>query len=154
MSKKKIKKKKIKDVKFERPVPKNERGLLANIDKNIVEQYLALEQDISDYQYQLYLADKKTKKKYKKYQKKGKLFYISDSPSVKKKMEIIKSMEENNFLEVCIKAFNDMRPILKLLGRTVALLLTALLSIDAIKRSIKPETMSMIDTIFNLSMAL
>ena len=92
--------------------------------------------------------------KYKKYQKKGKLFYISDSPSVKKKMEIIKSMEENNFLETCIKAFNDMRPILKLLGRTVALLLTALLSIDAIKRNIKPETMSMIDTIFNLSMAL
>lgn len=131
-----------------------EFSLLENIDKDIISQYSSIKEDIERFQYQLMLADKKTRKKYKKAMRTGKRFDLYDCDSVKTRKKIIKEMEQENFLTRIIKICEDFSPVLKLLGRCLALLLVAVLSFDSVKLRVNGETLTKMDKLFNMVMSI
>ena len=145
MGKKKSKKKKM---------SKEEKSVLDQIDYDIISQYNSIKEDTERFQYQLNKADRKTKKKYKKAVKEGKAFDMKNSKSVKKRKKIIKEMEERGFFARIMRLIEDCRPIIKLLSRCVGLLIAAILSVDLVKQTASKDTLSKMDKIFNIVMAV
>lgn len=145
MGKKKSKKKKM---------SKEEKSILDQIDSDIISQYNSIKEDTERFQYQLNKADRKTKKKYKKAVKEGKAFDMKNSKSVKKRKKIIKEMEERGFFARIMRLIEDCRPIIKLLSRCVGLLIAAILSVDLVKQTASKDTLSKMDKIFNIVMAV
>lgn len=145
MEKKKKKKHKYSD---------EELSLLENIDKDIFSQYRSIKEDTERFQYQLMVADKKTKKKYKKAIKSGKPFNFKDCDSVIVRKEILKEIDGSGLLSRIIYMYSEWSPIMKLLGRCIALLVAALLSVDIVKSTISKDNMDKLDKIFNLAMSV
>ena len=145
MGKKKSKKKKM---------SKEEKSILAQIDADIISQYNSIKEDTERFQYELNKADKKTKKKYKKSIKDGKAFDMKNSKSVKKRKKIMKEMEDQGFFARVMKLIEDCGPIIKLLSRCVGLLIAAILSVDLVKQTASKDTLSKMDKIFNIVMAV
>lgn len=145
MGKKKSKKKKM---------SKEEKSILAQIDADIISQYNSIKEDTERFQYELNKADKKTKKKYKKSIKDGKAFDMKNSKSVKKRKKIMKQMEEQGFFARVMRLIEDCGPIIKLLSRCVGLLIAAILSVDLVKQTASKDTLSKMDKIFNIVMAV
>lgn len=131
-----------------------EKSLLKMIDQDIISQYYSIKEDAERFQYQLIHADQKTRKKYKKALKNGKPFSFTDNDSVKARKKILKEMENDDFLVRAEKLCNDFAPILKLLGRCLALLIVAILSVDSVKATASKETMSRLDRIFKIAMSV
>lgn len=144
MGKKKKKKKKHEE----------EIHVLKFIDSDIQSQYLGIKKDIEEYQYQIRYADRKTKKRYKKAMKTGKAFNYANSSSILTRRRVLKDMEEKQTLDQLINMFDDFAPIIKLIGRCVALLIIAILSFDSVKREIRPETLSKMDRIYSIAMSV
>lgn len=145
MGKKKNKKKK---------QSKEELSLLEGIDQNIISQYRSIKEDIENFQYQLYQADRKTRKKYEKALRTGKPFDTINTPSIRKRKQITQKLEDDNFFDKVIRIMNEFGPILKLLGRLVSTFILALLSLDTVKRGIRPDTMKKIEQIFFMGMSI
>ena len=145
MGKKKSKKKKM---------SKEEKSVLAQIDSDIISQYNSIKEDTERFQYQLNKADRKTKKKYKKAVKEGKAFDMKNSKAVKKRKKIIKEMEDQGFFARVVRLIDDCGPIIKLLSRCVGLLIAAILSVDLVKQTASKDTLSKMDKIFNIVMAV
>lgn len=133
---------------------KEEFSVLNEIDKDILGQYADIKEDIEVFQYQLLEADKKTKRKYAKAIKKGKSFDLRNSDAVKARKKILKEMDDNNFLTKVLRMFEDLGPILRILGRCVSLLIVAILSIDSVKLSVNQQTMAKMDRIIAMGMSL
>lgn len=131
---------------------KKEISIINEIDRNLISQYEMMIEDIETYQYQMYLADKKAKKKLKKKKKKENGFYdVDDKIKVRKK--IVKDMEEKDYLNQFTEILKDIGPIVVIMGRLIAALILAILSIDSVKKAIKPETLKKMDTVFRLAIS-
>ena len=76
------------------------------------------------------------------------------TPAVKARKKIIKEMDDNNFLTKVLRMFEELGPILRILGRCVSLLIVAILSIDSVKMSVNQQTMAKMDRIVAMGMSL
>lgn len=129
-------------------------SLISELDRDLMSQYDNMIEDIETYQYQIYLADKKTKKKNKKKHKKGCNDFYSVKPTIKARKKIVKDMEEKGYPNRFLDALGDVGPVVKLLGRLLAALLLAILSIDSVKKAIKPETLGLLDKVFSVAVSV
>ena len=131
-----------------------EKSLLKEIDRDIISQYYSIKEDTERFQYELAKADRKTKKKYKKALKNGKPFSFVDNDSVRSRKKILKEMEEEDFLSKATRLCKEFIPIMKLLGRCLALLIVAILSLDYVKSTASKDTLSKLDQLFKLGMSI
>lgn len=140
MSKKKKKKKSI--------------SILQEVDKTLNGTYDDLMEEIQDMQLQLALADQKARKKAKKKGKKNAKDYSFQTEQRKVREELITKMTGNNFLERVNKVLEDILPIVIVIARLVASLILSILSLDIVKVNIKPETLKMMNAVYNKAMAI
>ena len=141
MSKKKKKKKSI--------------SILKEVDKSLNGTYEDLIQEIEDMQLRLNYADQKARKKAKKLAKKnGSGFYDYETLRKEARMEVVGMMESNNFIDRAMKVLNDIAPIIVVIGRLIASLILAILSLDSVKINIKPETLNGMNAVYKKAMAL
>ena len=151
MSKKKTKKgiKKIK---------KDYQYLLKNVDekskKNLNNDLKRALKDIEKMQLSLYEVDKKyDSKNRRKINKDEKEFYTS-MEQIRHRKKMCKQWEDRGFLDEMIDLLNEVSPMIKLLAKALAALIVTFLSIDGIKKVIKPTTLRKITHIFDIAMAM
>lgn len=128
--------------------------LLENIDKDIFSQYRSIKEDTERFQYQLMVADKKTRRKYNKAMKTGKPFNFKDCDSVKARKKVWKEIESSNLINRFMYLYQEWSPVMKLLGRCLALLIVAVLSVDMVKATISKDNLNKLDKLFNLAMSV
>ena len=63
-------------------------------------------------------------------------------------------MEEEDFLSKATRLCKEFTPIMKLLGRCLALLIVAILSLDYVKATASKDTLSKLDQLFKLGMSI
>lgn len=129
-------------------------SILEEIDKTLTGTYEDLVEEIQDMQYKLNIADQKARKKAKKRTKNGKEFCDYSKLRKQAREEVINSMEGNNFLDRIRKILDDVAPIVVVIGRLVASLILAILSLDIVKINIKPETLQKMKSVYETAMAL
>lgn len=115
-------------------------------------QYTSLIDEIEQYQAEIKRADKKAKKKaMKKF--KGNGFYPYEYQLAARE-RVINEMEGSNILDKCIRLFNEMKPIIKIISRLIASLIVSILSISLIKSRIKPGTLKKLQAVYEMSMSI
>lgn len=129
-------------------------SILKEVDKSLTGTYDDLIEEIQDMQYQLNLADQKARKKAKKHAKSGKEFCDYKKLRADTRKQVVQTMEGNNFLDRVNRVLNDIAPIIVLIGRLVASLILAILSLDIVKVNIKPETLQKMTSVYEHAMAL
>ena len=129
-------------------------SILKEIDKSLGHTYDDLIEEIQDMQYRLNIADQKARKKAKKHAKNGKEYCDYKKLRTQVRKDVIMTMEGNNFLDRVMKVLNDIAPIVVVIGRLVASLILAILSLDVVKVNIKPETLNKMTSIYEKAMAL
>ena len=95
----------------------------------------------------------KCKKKAKKKMKKNGGFYPYEY-EMKERKKLIKKMEDSNLFSRTELCLEDFRPICLIIARLIAALIVAILSIDAIKLYLKPETMEKMTRVYELAMSV
>lgn len=128
-------------------------SILNEVDKTLNGTYDNIMEEIKDMQLKLYMADEKAIKKVKKGKKRRNQYDIEKVRRETRK-ELVKSMEGNNFLDRTMKILKELSPIIVVIGRLVASLILAILSIDAVKVWIKPETLSKMNIVYQKAMAI
>ena len=141
MSKKKKKKKQKKD------------NLLFEVDNSLNSQYLGIKDEIEFLQMEWDRARIKCKKKAKKKMKKSGEFYPYEF-EMKERKKLIKKMEDSNLLSRTQICLEDFKPICLIIARLIAALIVAILSLDAIKVYLKPETLSKMSKVYELAMSV
>ena len=63
-------------------------------------------------------------------------------------------MEDSNLFSRTESCLEDLRPICLIIARLIAALIVAILSIDAIKLYLKPETMEKMTRVYELAMSV
>ena len=127
-------------------------GVLYNVDLSLNSQYKGIKDEIEFLQYELKKAEKKSKKKAKKKMNK-KNFYPYEY-EMKARRSVIHEMEDSDLLhrtELCLR---DLKPICIIIARLIAALILALLSIDAIKGMIRPETLNKMTWVYEMAMSI
>lgn len=134
---------------------KKKVSILAEVDKNLDQTHKKLLEEIEDLQLRVSYADQRARQQAKRMAKKknGK-FYDYEELRRKARMEVVGNMESNNFLERIMKALNEIAPIVIIIGRLIASLILAILSIDKVKLAIKPETLEKMTSVYNRAMAI
>lgn len=135
----------------------NRDGLiLKEVDKSLDHTYDALQEEIENMQNRLIMADKKARKKAKKATKKNKNITSAEVNRIKKQArdEILSEMQQTSLLERITKAFEDIAPIIVVIARLVASLICAILSLDVVKTTIKPEMMASLDKVYKKAMSI
>jgi len=134
---------------------KNSISILNEVDKSLNGTYDDLMKEIEDMQLRLNYADQKARKKAKKMsKKKGGQYYDYETLRKEARMEVVGKMESNNFLERALKVLNDISPIIVVIGRLIASLILAILSLDVVKMNIKPETLNSMNIVYKKAMAV
>ena len=129
-------------------------SILQEVDKSLNGTYEDLKKEIEDMQLRLNYADQKARKKAKKMaKKKGGKFYDYESLRKEARMEVVGTMEGNNFLERAMKFLSDLSPIVVVIARLIASLILAILSLDIVKVNIKPKTLESMDAVYKKAMA-
>ena len=140
MSKKKNKKKKQKD-----------NNILFEVDMSLNSQYAGIKDELEYLQMEWDRARKKVKKKARKKAKKGQFYPYEEELKVRK--QLVKQMEDSNLFERTEVCLSDFKPICLIIARLVAALIVAILSIDAIKFALNPETMKKMSRVYELAMS-
>ena len=140
MSKKKNKKKKQKD-----------NNILFEVDMSLNSQYAGIKDELEYLQMEWDRARKKVKKKARKKAKTGQFYPYEEELKVRK--QLVKQMEDSNLFERTEVCLSDFKPICLIIARLVAALIVAILSIDAIKFALKPETMKKMSRVYELAMS-
>ena len=130
---------------------KKESGILYQVDMSLNSQYEGIRDEIEYLQYELKQAEKKGKKKAKKKMKKNGFYPYHYELEARKK--VIDKMEESNLLGRTEKCLQDLRPICTIIARLIAALILAILSLDAIKSIIRPETLAKMGKIYEFAMS-
>jgi hypothetical protein len=134
---------------------KNSISILKEVDKTLDGTYDDLMKEIEEMQLRLNYADQKARKKAKKLsKKKGGQYCDYETLRKEVRMEVVGHMESNNFLERVMKVLNDIAPIIVVIGRLIASLILAILSMDVVKLNIKPETLASMDKVYKKAMAV
>lgn len=131
---------------------KEKGGILYNVDISLNSQYEGIRDEIEYLQMEWDRENRKSKKKAKKKMKK-KGFYPYEE-EMKGKARVIRKMEDSDLLSRTESCLGDLRPICLIIARLIAALILAILSVDAIKSIIKPETMSKMGKIYELAMSV
>ncbi len=129
-------------------------SLLNLIDTDIMSQYRDIREDLDDFQYQLMVADRKDKKKYKKKMKKGKKYKYGNSKAEKVMEKRKNSVYSGSMTDDFLDTLNDLRPVITMTGRCTAVLLLAILSMKSVKVNASKNTLKKIDKIFEFGMKL
>lgn len=132
---------------------KKEFSIINEIDRNLISQFDEMVDDIETYQYQMYLADKKANRKNKKKKKKKENGFYDVDDKIKVRKKIVKDMEEKDYLSKFTEILKDIGPIVVIMGRLIAALILAILSIDSVKRTIKPETLAKMERVFCMAIS-
>lgn len=129
-------------------------SILNEIDNNLNHTYKDIIDEIETIQYELNVADsKELMKQRKKMKKKGNKPYTS-SGRIRARKVAVEKMESTNILERILHLLQDLAPIVIIMARLIASLILAILSIDPIKRLIKPETLDMMSRVYKQAMAV
>ena len=130
-------------------------SILNEVDKSLNGTYDSLIKEIEDMQLRLNYADQKARKKAKKLaKKKNSGYYDYETLRKEARMEVVGIMESNNFIDRAMKVLNDIAPIIVVIGRLIASLILAILSLDVVKINIKPETLNGMNAVYKKAMAL
>ena len=68
--------------------------------------------------------------------------------------KVIRKMEKINLLGRTESCLNDLKPICTIIARLIAALILAILSIDTIKRVIRPDTLAKMGKIYEFAMSV
>lgn len=127
--------------------------LLYEVDNSLNAQYMGLKDEIEYLQMEWDRTRAKCKKKAKKKMKKNGGFYPYEY-ELKERKKLIKKMEDSNLFSRTELCLEDLRPICLIIARLIAALIVAILSIDAIKLYLKPETMEKMTRVYELAMSV
>ena len=127
--------------------------LLYEVDNSLNAQYMGLKDEIEYLQMEWDRTRAKCKKKAKKKMKKNGVFYPYEY-ELKERKKLIKKMEDSNLFSRTELCLEDFRPICLIIARLIAALIVAILSIDAIKLYLKPETMEKMTRVYELAMSV
>ena len=121
-------------------------------DSKLDKQYAEIISDIEDMQYEIYKADKKKKKKKKKKMQKGLLPFYEESLTKSKKARIkaAHQLTSDDFFKLVKNLLNDLKPIVVIIARLVAMLITAILSMDVVKANIGKQTLKKMDSLYKI----
>lgn len=121
-------------------------------DTKLDQQYAEIISDIEDLQYEIYKADKKKKKKKKKQLKAGLLPFYEGSCTKSKKARIkaAKKLTSEDFFVLIRNLLTDLKPVVIILARLIAMLITAILSLDIVKERIGKESLKKMDSLYKL----
>lgn len=125
----------------------NESDLLISLDASLDMKYLNLIEEIQFMQADLKREERKVKKKAKKKLKKGG-FYSPSECDRRVRQQLIYQMEGTNFFERAISILNELKPVCAIIAKLIMTLIIGILSIDAIKYTIKPETLQSITKMY------
>lgn len=129
---------------------KEKENLLYEFDQSLDQKYVGLLEEIQFMQADLKREERKAKKKAKKKMQKGNTFYDARG-EIQVRQQIIREMEGGNFFDRVIVAINDLRPICLIIARLVMSLIISILSIDAVKYRIKPDTLNKMHSVYNVA---
>ena len=127
--------------------------LLYEVDNSLNAQYVGLKDEIEYLQMEWDRTRAKCKKKAKKKMKKNGGCYPYEY-ELKERKKLIKKMEDSNLFSRTESCLEDLRPICLIIARLIAALIVAILSIDAIKLYLKPETMEKMTRVYELAMSV
>ena len=127
--------------------------LLYEVDNSLNAQYMGLKDEIEYLQMEWDRTRAKCKKKAKKKMKKNGGFYPYEY-EMKERKKLIKKMEDSNLFSRTESCLEDLRPICLIIARLIAALIVAILSIDAIKLYLKPETIEKMTRVYELAMSV
>lgn len=129
-------------------------SILAEVDKSLNCTHDDLMKEIEDMQLRIAYADEKARKQAKKLsKKKGGKFYDYEKLRRESRLEVVGKMESSNFLERITRILTDITPVVVLIGRLVASLILAILSIDGVKMRIKPKTLDTMNNVYKRAMS-
>lgn len=124
--------------------------VLYEFDKSIDQKYVGLLEEIQFMQADLKRAEKKARKQAMKNMKKGNDFYPMNL-ELRVREHAIHQMEGTDFFTRVTKAIEDLRPICIAIARLVMALIVSILSIDAIKYRIRPETLDKMNGVYTFA---
>lgn len=131
--------------------------LLSEIDTTMNGTYDSLMEEIQEMQLKINIADAKAMEKQRKKmirQDMGVIPYYISKDKVKAREKVLKQMETTNFLGRVEETFKKLAPCVVLIARLVAALIIAILSVEPIKKLIKPSTLNKLDSVYKLAMAI
>ena len=120
------------------------------IDRSLDRKYIDLIEEIQFMQADLKREERKVKRKAKKKLKKGG-FYTPTDYDRKIRRQLVYQMEGTNFFDRATNILNELKPICAVIAKLVMTLIIAILSIDSIKYTIKPETLSSMNRVYTLA---
>ena len=135
---------------------KSNTNFIYSVNKTLESKHEDILKEIQSLQSELTLSDAKLKKKEKKRLRKelGVIPYYTCKKQVKKRKEIIRKMEETSLLERIEVSFKQIIPVVIMIARLVASLIVGILSIDCVKKSIKPQTLAKMDSVYKFAMSI
>lgn len=131
--------------------------LLSEIDTSMNGTYDSLIEEIQEMQLKINIADAKAMEKQRKKmirQDMGVIPYYVSKDKVKAREKALKQMESTNFLGRVEETFKNLVPCVILIARLVAALIIAILSVEPIKRLIKPEFLNKLNSVYKVAMAI
>lgn len=129
---------------------KHEQEFFVEIDRSLDRKYIDLIEEIQFMQADLKREERKVKKKAKKKLKKGG-FYIPTDYDRRIRRQLVYQMEGTNFFERASNILNELKPVCVIIAKLVMTLIVGILSIDSIKYTIKPETLSSMNRVYALA---
>lgn len=130
---------------------KKKNDVLYEMDTSQLDKrYLDLIEEIQFMQADLKRAERKVKKKQKKNLKKGKSFYLVSEERLARQ-QLIYQMEGTNFFDRAIQTLGELQPVCVIIAQLIMTLIVAILSIDSVKYSIRPETMKKMHSLYGLA---
>lgn len=132
---------------------KKQISILKEVDKTLDHTYDDLMEEIQDMQLKLYYADQKARKKAKKESRKNKNVNY-DAIRLQTRKEVLNQMDNTSFLDRAASVLKDIAPIIVVIGRLIASLILAILSLDVIKMHIKPETLEKMNMVYKAAMSV
>jgi len=151
--KKKKKKKHKKEAKKLKEYRKDFPSAIDQFDMAIEKQYKEIITDIENMQYELWKADKKKAKKDKKKIKKGKIAFYSGK-SKKARTKAANKLVRCGWFDVVRNIIEEIKPIAVIIMRLLAALITAILSVDQVKKYIKPDILDKINGVYRLCVSV
>ena len=131
--------------------------LLSELDMTMNSTHESLIEEIQEMQLRLNIADAKAMEKQRKKlirQDMGVIPYYVSKDKVKAREKVLKQMEQTNFLGRIEDTFKSLVPCIILIARLVAALITAILSVEPVKRLISPTMLNKMNAVYNIAMAI
>lgn len=122
--------------------------------KSINKEFKRALKDIEKMQISLYEIDKKYDRKNRRKINKNEGEVYATIESIKHRKNMAKRWEEKGFLDHMIDLLREVSPFIQLLAKALAGLIITFLSIDGIKKVIKPKTLRKITKVFDIAMSI